>query len=96
MHFAKILYKLKWIKAIQIKNYKLARFYLSSTLSKKLTDKHLETFFGSFYQISQSLAKDAENEISLIYSNETCNTAITYELEFDQNNKITNITQKEF
>lgn len=92
----KIIIPYAFFEAIKIKNYKLARFYLSSTLSKKLTDKHLETFFGCFNDISQSLSKDAENEIALIYTNDTCNTSVTYELKFDKNNKITNITEKEF
>lgn len=84
-----------FFEAVKLKNYKLARFYLDSTLSKKLTDKHFDIFFGSFDNISQSLHQNAQNEIALIYTDKKCNSATIFELDFNQNNKILNITQKE-
>jgi len=82
-----------FFEAIKINNFKLARFYLSQDLSKKLTDKHLKVFFENFDDVQQSLSTGAPDEVALIYNNNPCNKTKVFKLEFDNQNKICNISQ---
>ncbi len=80
--------------AIKVKNYDLARKYLSSNLNEKLDDLHLSAFFGEFEDIFQNLKKDATpNEVALFYGKGQIKEAkiFNYELE---NNKIVNIYEE--
>ncbi len=79
--------------AVKSQNYDLAREYLTDELSKKLTDLHLEKFFGKFNFITQSLLKDAKiNEIALIYKDNNKSIAKIYLVELNHN-KISNILE---
>ncbi|MBQ3048143.1 MAG: hypothetical protein IJD48_03925 [Clostridia bacterium] len=82
-----------FFEAIKVNNLKVARFYLSTSLSNKLSDKHLKVFFDNFDDIQQSLATDSIDEIALIYNNDKCNKTKLFKLEFDNQNKISNITE---
>ncbi len=82
-----------FLDAVKIKNYDLAREYLSSELSNKLKDNHLSRFFGNFLFSHQSLCKDNNiNEIALIYEKDDEKYAKIYSFDINSDNKITNIT----
>lgn len=78
--------------AVKCKNFDIARSFLCEKLSKKLTDKHLEKFFGDFLFSHQPLSENL-SEIALIYSeNPLQKTAKLFDITMDENDKISNIT----
>jgi len=85
-----------FFEAIKIKNYKLAKHYLSERLAKKLDEKHISSFFENFEFCHQTLSKDYNsNEIALIYkSTPSSYLAKILLIDFDKDNKISNISFK--
>ena len=80
-----------FFEAIKIKNYKLARNYLTPELSNKLTDTHFEKFFGNFNRVSQTLSPTFNcEEIALIY-NFSPSIAKIFNVKINNQNKIENI-----
>ena len=80
-----------FFEAIQIKNYKLARKYLTPELSNKLSNLHFEKFFGHYYKITQTLSPIFNHEeIALIYKGPP-NIAKIFNIKINKNNKIENI-----
>lgn len=81
--------------ALKVKNYKLARTYLTDDLSSVLTDNALKNYFGNFIDISSPLSSDVTfNEVALIYSfNENYQIAKVFNIELNEQNKITNIKE---
>lgn len=83
-----------FFEAVKVKNFKLASSYLSQELSKMLSPKHLQSFFGDFIQVSPPLSQNASfNEVALIYNQNNKFIAKNFFLQFDQDNKITNIQE---
>ena len=88
-----------YFEAIKIENYKLARSYMSKTLSEKLTNSHIKKFFGSFTEICLPLKKENyEDEISLVYEEKLSNLQIrkfakNFKISINASNKIDNITE---
>jgi len=83
-----------FFEAIKIKNYKLARVYLTNELSNKLTNTHLKTFFGEFLYTSQTLSPTFNHEeIALIYNNDTNYFAKIFNLKLNNQNKIEDIIE---
>lgn len=81
-----------FFEAIKIKNFKLAKNYLTKELSQKLTNAHLEKFFGNFDSVCQTLSqKFNPEEIALIY-NLPYKHAKIYSLKLKEN-KIENISE---
>ena len=81
-----------FFEAIKIKNFKLAKSYLTKELSQRLTNNHLEQFFGEFESIHQTLCpKYNPEEIALIY-NTPYKHAKVFVLKL-KDNKIENIIQ---
>lgn len=81
-----------FFEAIKIKNFKLAKNYLTKELSQKLTDNHLEQFFGDFESIHQTLCpKYNPEEIALIYTTPYKHAKV-FCLKL-KDNKIENITE---
>jgi len=87
-----LLIPFAFFEAVQIKNFKLARHYLNSTLSNKLDNNHLQQFFGDFLDIRQNVYNKQDNLISLIYGNNNNYYVKNYKCEM-QNNLICNIIQ---
>jgi len=85
-----------FFNAIKVKNYKLARFYMSKTLNEKLKDAHLKAFFNDFNEVTPTLSPTfSPNEIALIYQDNFNNKyAKIFNLDFDKENKITNIYEQ--
>ncbi len=84
-----------FFEALKVKNYKLARTYLTKDLSNKLTDTHFQKFFGDFLEIHQTLNKNySPEEISLIYETNNFKFAKIFYLKFDNFNKIENISEQ--
>lgn len=79
-----------FLESIKVKNYKLARNYLSTTLSNRLDDLHLGEFFGDFCQIRQNVYKKLDYQIALIYDDKKQKFARLFQFEI-KNNKIINI-----
>ena len=80
-----------FLDTIKVKNYDLAREYLSQDLKSKLDDLHLASFFGDFNDIFQNVKKDSSlNEIALFYGNEQLKEAKIFTFELNDT-KITNI-----
>lgn len=80
-----------FFEAVKIKNYKLARNYLTQELSNKLTNTHFEKFFGEYYEISQTLSPVFNyEEIALIYKGSP-NIAKVFNIKLNEQNKIENI-----
>lgn len=83
-----------FFEAIKLKNYKLARVYMSKTLNEKLTNTHLETFFGTFLYPHQTLSPTYNpEEIALIFKDETNYYAKIFNLKLDSQNKIEDIVE---
>lgn len=89
---------LAFLEAIKLKNYKLARVYMSKTLGNKLNNNHLKTFFSDFVDI---IKPPFENENSIEYmltysnnSNQNTFFAKNFAFIFDENNKISNIEEE--
>lgn len=83
-----------FFEAIKVKNYKLARIYMTKTLSEKLTNTHLETFFGSFLYPHQTLSPTYNpEEIALIYKEEKNYYAKVFNLKLNNQNKIEDIVE---
>lgn len=83
-----------FFNAVKMKNFDLAREYLSNELKKKLKDTHLVKFFGSFLFAHQSLCNDANiNEIALIYKENDILYAKIFDISINEENKIINITE---
>ena len=78
-----------FLESIKAKNYKLARQYITSTMSNKLSDKTLSTFFGDIKHIAHDVYND---KICIIYSEHNKFVAKDYVFEY-QNNKISNINE---
>lgn len=79
--------------AIKCKNFDVARSLLTEELSLKLSDKHLEKFFGEFLFSHQPLSESLE-EIALVYGeNPLQKTAKVFSVSFDENDKISNICE---
>ena len=76
-------------EAINIKNTKLARFYLDKTLNSMLSDEHLLSFFGDYEEIKWNKYKDLENTICFVYGKEQ-KISKTFKFEIIEG-KITNI-----
>jgi len=86
-----------FFELIKLKNYKLARSYMSSELSSTITNKNLQKYFGEFCDISQPFTKNAQtDEIALLYADDKTNLfeAKVFYLSFDENNKIKNIEER--
>lgn len=83
-----------FFEAVKVKNYKLASSYLSQSLIKILSPSHYQSFFGEFTQILPPLYKSANyNQISLVYNKNNKLIAKNFALQFDENNKISNIEE---
>ncbi len=78
-----------FLESIKAKNYKLARQYITSTMSNKLSDKTLSTFFGDIKHITHDIYND---KVCIIYSEQNKFVAKDYVFEY-QNNKISNINE---
>lgn len=82
-----------FFQALKVKNFKLARTYLTKELSKKLSNTHLEVFFGDFNFVHQTLSPTFNpEEIALVYSCPHKHAKIFY-LKINNQNKIENITE---
>jgi hypothetical protein len=81
-----------FLEAVKIKNYKLAHHYLSTTLSNKLKNQHLDNFFGDFVEIKQNIYTKTNFPVALIYGNNNDYYAKLFAFEIE-NNKIKNIIQ---
>lgn len=83
-----------FFEAVKIKNFKLARIYLSQELSRKLTDGHIRKFFGDFVKVHQTLSQNYNaEEIALIYENNFEKTAKVFNIKLNENNLIENIIE---
>lgn len=76
--------------AVKCKNFDLARTYLTKELAEKLSDKHLEKFFGDFLFSHQTLSQNPD-EIALIYENNYQKYAKIFSISQNDENKISNI-----
>ena len=88
-----------FFEAIKLKNFKLARSYLSQTLSKKLSNAHLKNFFGNFVKVCFPITQEEfYNEIALVYEeNKNLNLkkyAKIFKIELESNNKISNVFEQ--
>ena len=84
-----------FFEAVKVKNFKLARNYLSHRLSSSLTDNHIETYFNDFIKITPSPFCDLdENKVCLIYKDNNVFTAKEFDIEIKEN-KIENIILNE-
>ena len=86
-----------FFELIKLKNYKLARTYLTHELSSALTNKSLKDYFGDFVDISQTFLKNSsQQEISLLYPSSTKNlyNAKVFYIDFDDGHKIKNIEER--
>lgn len=82
-----------FFQALKVKNFKLARSYLTKNLSKKLSNTHLEVFFGEFDFTHQTLSPTfTPEEIALVYSYPYKHAKI-FSLTINEENKIENITE---
>ena len=81
-----------FLEAVKVKNYKLAKHYLSKQLSNKLSEQHLYSFFGDFVDIRQNIFTNKNYPVALIYGKNNNLHAQLYAFEI-QNNKINNIIQ---
>jgi len=86
-----ILIPYAFLEAIQVKNFILAREYLTESTSKALTDLHLENYFGKIYDIKQSHL-DEQNILAVVYKNEHSYFAKYFKFTLI-NNKIDNIDE---
>ena len=79
-----------FLQAIKVRDLKLARSYLASTISQQLDDRHVVAYFNDFVEIGDNLS-NAANEVPLIYDENGKRIAKIY--HFDMlDNKISNIT----
>ena len=77
--------------AVKNKNFDLARTYLTEELGTKLSDKHIEKFFGDFLFSHQTLSQKPD-EIALIYDDDfSQKVAKIFTISQDEDNKISNI-----
>ena len=84
-----------FFEAVKIKNFKLARLYLTPSLSNALTDNHIEEYFKNFLEITPSpFCNIEENLICLIYKEKNIYTTREYKIELEQD-KINNIILSE-
>lgn len=82
-----------FLQAVKIKNYKLARTYLTEALNEKLADQHLEAYFGEFTEIKPARYEiNPINKVALIYNENEKQTAKIFQVELI-NNKIANIDE---
>ena len=83
-----------FFEALKNKNFKLARNYLSPALSSKLSNNHLNKFFGNFEKPYQTLSPEYNpEEIALIYYSKPVKYAKVYNIKFNNENKIENIEE---
>ncbi len=83
-----------FIDAIKVKDFDLARKYLSTKLSNTLDDLHLSSFFGNFVDTFQNIKANATtNQLALFYGTNQLYQAKIYNFEM-QENKIINIYEE--
>lgn len=79
--------------AVKCKNFELSRKFLTKELGEKLTDSHIEKFFGNFLFSHQALSQNA-NEIALVYENTDAKKfAKIFDITQTDNGKISNISE---
>ena len=77
-----------FLEAINVKNLKLARFYLSYELNDCLNDNQLLNFFGEYEEFEPNFLNDFDNSTFFYYKNDVCKV-----FKFSvKENKITDIT----
>lgn len=81
-----------FIQAIKIKDFSLARKYLSQQFSNSLQDEHLENFFGNFIKPVVPKVKLPKNSLSLIYKKDELLFAKHFTFTFE-NGKIIDISE---
>lgn len=83
-----------FFEALKVNNFKLARYYLTPKLSSKLSNNHLKKFFGNFEKAHQTLSPIYNpEEIALIYYGKQNKYAKIYSIQFNEENKISNIEE---
>lgn len=79
---------LAFLEALNIKNLKLARHYLSNELNNLLLDEQLEKYFGDYIEFEPNFLNNADNSIIFYYENNLCKL---YKFVIEEN-KIIDIT----
>ena len=78
-----------FVESIKAKNFKLARFYMTKTMSEKLSNETLQSFFGNIKSITHDTYND---KICIITKNNNVFVAKDYTFDFEDN-KISNINE---
>lgn len=88
-----ILVPYYFLDAIRVKDFDLARSYLSSALSQALDNKHLEKFFGEFKNFGQNLGENIfPEDVALFYDENDIQVAKVFHFEL-KDGKIADITE---
>lgn len=81
-----------FLEAVKVKNYSLAREYLTQELNASLQEEHFNAYFGDYEEVvSAKYEEEIKNKICLIYKNKI-RSAKTFLVEFDKN-KISNFLE---
>lgn len=82
-----------FLDALRVKDFDLARSYLTSTLSQALDNRHLEMFFGDFKNFGQNLGENIfPEDVALFYEENEIQVAKVFHFEL-KDGKIANITE---
>lgn len=82
-----------FLDAIKVKDFALARSYLSQSLSSNLDDIHLESFFDNFYDFGQNLGENIfPEDVALFYEQNGIKIAKIYHFSIEKG-KIADITE---
>ena len=92
-HIEEKLVPYYFLDAVRVKDFDLARSFLSRELSKILDNKHLEMFFGNFKNFGQNLGENIyPDDVALFYEENDIQIAKIFHFEL-KNGAIVNITE---
>ncbi len=92
-HISPKLVPYYFLDAVRVKDFDLARNYLSSALSQALDNKHLEKFFGEFKNFGQNLGENIfPEDVALFYDENDIQVAKVFHFEL-KDDKIADITE---
>jgi len=81
-----------FLEAVKIKNFSLARSYLTEELNENLLDEHLEAYFGNILDIVPNVYKSNNENTICIIQDDTIKKAKYFTVSLEKN-KISNISE---
>ena len=81
-----------FLEAVKVKNFSLARNYLTEELNENLLDEHLEAYFGNILDITSNIYIANKKEAVCIVQNSSPKKAKYFIFSLEKN-KISNITE---